>query len=253
MVQAPKQPVSADAAASDWGVVDELKGMGLNMPAGAEQVAESVSADAGFAPRWPGRGELLDACAATDGVLAAVLLVAGVGYLFVGYMLFKLLVVVNVAGLGAWGGWWLGERFGHPVAGTAVGGVVAAAVAWPAMRYAVAFCAAVVGFTAGVAVWRSAGLLDAYAPAGGLVGAVFLAMLSFVGFKLSIIAFTSVQGGILLLGGVLSLALKYDALGEPTRRFCEDQPLALPLALLVVSLAGVLFQQHSYRNEGKPG
>ena len=246
------QQPAPENASLHWGVLDDLQGVGLKAPAEAEQVVESVAASAGFAPHWPGRAELLDACRATDGVLAAVLLVAGIGYLFVGYMLFKLLVVLNVAGLGAWGGWWLGDRFGHPLAGMAVGGVVAAAVAWPAMRYAVAFCAAVVGFAAGVAVWRSTGLLDAYAPAGGMVGAVFLAMLSFVGFKLSIIAFTSVQGGILLLGGALSLALKYDGLGEPTRRFCEGQPLALPLALLVVSLAGVIFQQHSYRNEGKP-
>ena len=100
-------------------------------------------------------------------------------------------------------------------------------------------------------MWRSLGLLDAYAPAGGLVGAVFLSMLTFVLFKLSVMAFTSLQGTALLAAGALGLLTKYDAVGGPIRDLSDARPLVLPVALLVVAVVGLLFQQHSYRNEGK--
>ena len=257
MAQDPIQPATQPTPADDfdgWGVVGELRSAGDDLARAGRnvgQAADVVASSAGFEPHWPDRGEMLDGCRATDGLLAAVLLVAGAGYLVAGYTLFKLLVVLNVAALGAWGGWYVGRGFGQPLAGSAVGAILAGAAAWPAMRYTVALCAALIGFAAGVAVWRSLGLLDAYAPAGGLVGAVFLSMLSFVLFKLSIITFTSLQGAVMLAAGALGLLMKYDAVAAPIRRWTDQQPVVLPVALLVVAVVGVLFQQHYHRNEGR--
>ena len=251
MAQQPIQPATRPADFDGWGVVGELQAAGDSLAQAGRDAGEAVSASAGVAPQWPGRAEMLDACRGMDGLLAAVLLVAGAGYLAAGYMLFKLLVVLNVAALGAWGGWYVADGFGHPLAGLAVGGILAGAMAWPAMRYTVALCAGLVGFAVGVAVWRSLGLLDAYAPAGGMIGAVFLSMLSFALFKLSIITFTSVQGAAMVAAGALGLLMKYDAVAEPVRRFSDGQPVALPVALLVVAVVGLLFQQHYYRDEGK--
>lgn len=258
MAQSPAQADTTHAVQDGgaWGVVSELRDAATNAltpttaPA-VEAAVETVTASAGDAFHWPDSQEMLDASRGMDGILAAVLLVLGAGYLAAGYMLAKLLVVLNVAALGAWGGWYAGNLIGIPLPGLAVGAVLAGAVAWPAMRYAVALCAGVVGFAVGVAVWRSLGLLDAYAPAGGLVGAVFLSMLSFVLFKLSVMAFTSLQGTAMLAAGTLGLLMKYDGVAEPVRGFTEARPLVLPVALLVVAVVGLLFQQHSYRNEGK--
>ena len=61
-----------------------------------------------------------------------------------------------------------------------------------------------IGFVIGVAVWRALGMADTYAPAGGLIGAIFLFMLSFILLRLSIMIFTAVQGVVMLLGGLLS-------------------------------------------------
>ena len=254
MAQQPDQPATQPAPPADfdgWGVVDQLKTAGEGLAQAGRDAGEAVTSSAGVTPHWPDRAEMLDGCRGMDGLLAAVLLVAGAGYLAAGYMLFKLLVVLNVAALGAWGGWYVADGFGHPLAGLAVGGILAGAMAWPAMRYTVALCAGLVGFAVGVAVWRSLGLLDAYAPAGGLIGAVFLSMLSFALFKLSIITFTSVQGAAMLAAGALGLLMKYDAVAEPVERFADAQPVALPVALLVVAVVGLLFQQHYHRNEGK--
>ena len=202
--------------------------------------------------RWPDREKLLTECREMDSILAAVLLFCGFAYSAFGYTLLKLVAMANVAGLGVWAGFWVGRLFDARVPGMLVGGVLAAAAAWPAMRYTVALCAGLVGFVVGVAAWRSCGLLDAYAPAGGAIGAIFLFMLSFVLFKLSVITFTSVQGVVMLLGGVLGLLMKAPEIDEPVTHLTGEHRVVLPIAILALSVVAILFQ-HGWTREPAPG
>lgn len=211
---------------------------------GQEQV---ISQPSSWNPRFPDRDNLLETCREMDSILAAVLLFAGMVYAAFGYTLFQLAVILNVGGLGAWGGWWLGKQLGAPIPGMILGAVLAAAAAWPAMRYTVAACAGLIGFIVGIAVWRALGMADNYAPAGGLIGGIFLFMLSFILFKLSIMSFTATQGAVMLLGGLLGLFLKYPEVDRPVSDWVLDQPVILPVALIALGVIGLLFQQHYHR------
>lgn len=198
-------------------------------------------------PRFPDRENLLETCREMDSILAAVLLFAGIVYSAFGYTLFKLAVIANIGGLGAWGGWWVGKQLQAPVPGMILGGLLAAAIAWPAMRYTVATCGGIVGFIVGIAVWRALGMADTYAPAGGLIGGIFLFMLSFILFKLSIMTFTATQGAVMLLGGLLGLFMKYPEVDDPVTGWIGSQPVILPVALFALGVVGLLFQQHYHR------
>ena len=197
--------------------------------------------------KWPDRGELLGYCREADSILAAVLLFLGLAFSVFGLTLFKLVVTVNVAGLGVWAGFLVGRMFDARLPGMVIGGLLFAALAWPAMRFAVAACAGLVGFVVGVALWRALGMADAYAPAGGAIGAIFLFMLSFSLFKLSVLAFTAIQGATMLVGGLLGLLLKYPRVDEPVVRWTTEQPALLPITLLSLSVVALLFQQQWHK------
>ncbi len=185
--------------------------------------------------------------AEADAFLAAVLLFFGIIYSAFGYTLFRLAVTLNVAALGIWAGFFAGKQFDARLPGMVIGGVLFAALAWPAMRLAVAVCGGLVGFVIGVAVWRSLDLADNYAVAGGLIGAIFLFMLSFSLFKLSILAFTAIQGAVMIIAGVLGLLLKYPPVDERITTWTSQQPAILPIALLALSLIALIFQQQWHR------
>ena len=220
---------------SDW----------AELPADPQEIGGETTLSPGM--QYPDQGDLLTICRETDNILAAVLLFAGVIYSVFGFSLFQLAAVANIGGLGVWAGWWIGKQFDAAATGMILGGVIAAAAAWPAMRYTLAACGGIIGFVVGVAVWRALGLADPYAPAGGLIGAIFLFMLSFIQLRISIMAFTAIQGAVMLLGGLLGLLMKYPLVDDPVTAWVADQPVILPVVLFALSVASVLFQQHYNR------
>ena len=199
---------------------------------------------------WPDRHELLGLCREADSILAAVLLLFGIIYAAFGYSLYRTAATLNVAGLGVWLGWLVGKQMDAVLPSMVIGGVLFAALAWPAMRVAVAICSGIIGFAIGVAVWRALGMADNYAAAGGLIGGVFLFMLSFSLFKLSVLAFTAAQGVAMFLAGLLGLLLKYPNIDEAVTRWNEAQPALMPIALLALTLVALLYQQHWHRPQG---
>lgn len=213
-------------------------------PAEATEPATLVeTTESAPAFEWPNQPDLLQHCREMDNILAAVLLFCGVAYAGFGYQLFKLLACANVAALGVWGGWWVGGQFDAKLPGMVIGGVLAAALAWPVVKAAVASCGAIIGFVVGCAVWRAFGLLDVYAPAGGAIGAVFLFMLTFSLFKLSVVTFTAVQGAVMLLAGLLGLLMKASEVDDPVTEWTTQYPVILPVVLFSISVIGVFFQQ----------
>lgn len=232
----------------------EGDGNGLSESAGAvtssvtREVRETIQSVTGSRePHWPDQHELVGYCRESDSILAAVLLFFGIIYGAFGYALFKMAATLNIAALGVWLGWFVGKQIDARLPAMVIGGVLFAALAWPAMRVAVALCSGIVGFAVGAALWRAFGMADAYAAAGGAIGAVFLFMLSFSLFKLSVLAFTATQGAVMFLAGLLGLVLKYPDVDEPVSRWTEQQPALLPIVLLALSLIALLYQQHWHR------
>ncbi len=72
-------------------------------------------------------------------------------------------------------------------------------------------------------------------------------MLSFSLFKLSILAFTAIQGAVMIIAGVLGLLLKYPRVDERITTWTSQQPAILPIALLALSLIALIFQQQWHR------
>lgn len=218
-------------------------------------LADSVASSPAQAPaHFPSQNELLRWC--TDmGVGSSILLMLmGVVYLMYGYKMFKHLVLLNAALIGGYIGAILGVRFGgYPLAGGILGVIAAVSAAYPLMKWAVAVMGGICGAMAGAAVWLVVGLEPDFAWAGALTGLVGLGMLSFILFRGSIIMYTSLQGAMMLILGVIGLACKYQDFSPRITSSLNAQPMMLPLAVLIPAILGLIYQQTHAPAEGGGG
>src|SRR5947207_931541 len=87
---------------------------------------------------WPAQGDLISWCQSMTPGAATLLVIFGLVYLLFGWYIFKILVTLNAAVIGAYIGTFLGGKAGAPTPGALIGGFVAAALTWPLMKWAVA-------------------------------------------------------------------------------------------------------------------
>ena len=126
---------------------------------------------------WPREVDFIHWCQALGPGMAAVLLFLGAIFLLWGYPIFRYLIMLNFGVVGAYLGAALGKDANTIIAGAMIGGFLAAAAAWPMMRWAVAVTGASIGMLLGAAVWRATGQDPIYDWAGGLTGFVAFGML----------------------------------------------------------------------------
>jgi len=181
---------------------------------------------------------------------AALLVLAGVIYLLFGIYMFRVLVMLNAALLGAYLGALIGERGHAAAAGAFLGGFTAAAVTWPLMKYAVAVMGGLFGAVLGASIWRTCGLEPNYAWAGGMTGLVGFGMLSFILFRGSIMMFTSLQGAVMLVFGILGLVYKYQGLAPSITENIMFKPFILPAVIFIPAILGLIYQQAQYGEGG---
>jgi hypothetical protein len=195
------------------------------------------------------------------GALQGVLLVAvGVVYLMCGWKAVKLLVVANAGVLGALVGAFLGSRLlgdsGQIIAAVAMG-VLLSALAWPLMKQAVGAMGALVGGLLGYGLWAYVAALSGsaapttHAWAGALIGVLTLGLLAFVVFKEAIILFTSVQGAVLGISGLLALLMKFSALRDTLHMNLIENVHLLPVMIIVPTLIGITFQNTELAKKAK--
>ena len=193
--------------------------------------------------RGLGQTDLLHTCREMNPAVAVILIAAGIIFLLWGYYAFKALVTLNAAAMGAWLGTMLGKEAGGALPAACIGAFIGAAVAWPLMKYAVAVMGGVIGMTVGMCVWRSAGLDPNFAAAGGGMGMIFFGMLSFILFRTSVMLFTSAQGAVMLIFGVLGLVFKingFDTHVIDTK--LAGSPMLMPIVVGFAAIAGLLYQ-----------
>lgn len=189
----------------------------------------------------PSQHEFIESLPAMEVWQGAVLIVVGLVYLFYGWKVFKVLVVLNALAMGFILGASLGNLHSQPWAlyGGGAGAVVLAALAMPLMRFAISLMGALAGALAGYHIWNYVtavshrGDLAQYSWAGAVIGLLVLGALAFVLFKLAVMIFTSIQGSLLLVSGVLSLLLKYQPFFDKAH-----EPLATGAGLLPLLVAG---------------
>ena len=191
---------------------------------------------------WPGQTDLLQWSAKMGPGMATLLIMLGVIYLLFGLYLFKGLVIANAAVAGALLGAAIGHHSGSDVPCAVLGAFVAAAVAVPLMKWAVAVHGGLLGALLGGAIWRMAGLDPQFAWSGALTGLVGFGMFCFVVFRGSIMTYMSLQGSLMLVFGLLGLLYKYNDLGPKITNSLQARNFILPMAIFIPAVIGLLYQ-----------
>jgi len=193
--------------------------------------------------RYPEQGDLLNWCLNMGLGTGILLMLVGAVYLMYGWSLHKGLVTLNAAALGGFAGAWIGDKAGYPLAACLIGAVVVALLTFPLRKWAIAAMGGVCGIVVGMGVWRSAGLDPQVAWAGAVIGLISFGLASFILLRGSLIMYTSIQGSLMFIIGLLGLILKYQDVTPKVTHNMLSQPLILPIAVLVPTILGLVFQQ----------
>lgn len=191
----------------------------------------------------PTHADVMTWCHGMDPGSAALLIVLGIVFLLFGFTIYRALIALTAAILGAYLGFGLTAKMPNmSLIGLTVGAVVCGVVAWVWTNWIAAAVGAIIGGLLGSAIWQMAGLNPAFAWSGALTGAVFLGLLCFVLFRISVITYTSLQGAVMLAFGGLGMAYKYEAGGKFAEERMRAWPMLLPATVLVLMLCGIGYQ-----------
>jgi hypothetical protein len=192
---------------------------------------------------FPGQGDLLTWCQEMGAGTGILFMLLGAVYLLYGWAMFKPLVMLNAAIVGGYVGAVLGERLGSPLAGGVLGAMSSAAITFPLMKWAVAVMGGICGALVGASVWRTVNLDPNLAWAGAMTGLVGFGLFSFILFRGSVIMYTSLQGAIMVIIGALGVASKYQEFAPKIASSMTTQPMMLPIAVLIPTILGLIYQQ----------
>lgn len=191
---------------------------------------------------WPGQGDLLTWCQTMGPATAMILILGGVVYLIYGRSLYKWLVTLNAALIGAYFATRIGDGQGAIIAAL-LGGVLAGALAWPFTKYSVAITGGLFGVAVGATIWRLCDLEPQFSWSGGMIGMVFFGMLSFILFDMSVLVFMCGQGAAMLVFGILGMAYKYPDIAQQVGHSFSVRPMLLPILVAGTGVAGWWWQR----------
>jgi len=170
----------------------------------------------------------------------------GVIYLMYGWRIFKALTVISFALLGLYAGMWVGSQFDRVLLGSLVGLAVLTILSIPLMKWAVCILGAVAGGILTAGIWYAFNLPEQFVWAGALVGFVAGGMSAFVVFRVSVMLFTSLGGGVLIIMGALALVWQYEGIQQPPTNHLSDiyfnNNWFIPTLLIGATLFGMLLQ-----------
>ena len=196
-----------------------------------------------FPEHWPGQVDLLTWCQTMGPGEACLLVIFGIVYLLFGYCIFKPLVTLNAMAAGAYMGALIGKNANAIAAGAFIGAVLMAAITLPMMKYAVSIMGGIFGAALGASLWRQTDLDPHLAFSGALSGLILFGMLSMIVYRGSLIMYTSLQGSVMLIFGILGLIYKYKSIQPDITDFFSKRAFILPTAVLLPALIGLLYQQ----------
>lgn len=191
----------------------------------------------------PTREQFISALESLNTLQAVGIIVFGVFFLFYGYRFFKAMVVVNGIAIGALLGMYIGSMTASsnaPLVMGLAGAALLGVIAYPTVKYSVGLMGALAGGLVGYALWYSITAvahyesMQAHAWVGGVVGMITVGMLTFVVFRVAVMVFTSVQGAIMTMGGILSILLTASQQARSSFR-----PVLVGNDLLLTVLIGV--------------
>jgi len=185
--------------------------------------------------------------------LQAVLAISfGVVYLLYGWRIFKVLVVICFGLVGLFAGIKIGARFDLQILGGVVGLSLLAGISVPLMRWAVSILGAIAGGILAGGIWYACELPEEYILAGAIIGIVAGGMISFIIFKIAVMLFTSLGGGILIVTGMLALLHHYESIQEPPTETIKAMLYShhwfVPVLLLAPTFIGIIVQNKFIKN-----
>jgi hypothetical protein len=209
------------------------------------QAGQSAASGVFFPDHWPVQGELLSWSQQMGPGLAALMVLMGVVYLLFGYNIFKALVLLNAAILGAIVGSSIGDHTGGSVPLAITCAFIFAVITYPMMKWAVAIMGGLSGAAIGVSLWRTIGLDPHFAWAGSGMGLIFFCLLTFIIFRGCVMTYMSLQGATMLIFGLLALVFKYEGMTLRISSALALKPFVLPMLVFIPAVLGVVFQQHT--------
>ena len=170
----------------------------------------------------------------------------GAVYLLYGWRIFKVLTVVCFGMLGLFAGMKFGQMTGSVLWGGVIGLLALAALSIPLMKWAVSLLGAVAGGIITSGIWYACGLPQQYLWAGAIIGIIAGGMISFIVFRISVMMFTSMGGGVLVVVGFLALLHLYEkSQSAPTNHIyslVNSRDWFLPVVLIFTTGIGMLIQ-----------
>jgi hypothetical protein len=203
----------------------------------------------------PSQGQILNYVLSVGWLSAIMLVICGVVYLAYGWKIFKVLVIVNAGFVGVLVGAYLGAAYSNVhggrhmvLIGGVTGAILLAAISWPLMKYAVSIMGGLAGSFLGYGLWHYLTTildkpeLNKHAWVGALFGLVVLGMFAFIIFRLTVIIFTSVQGAVMAVTGLLAMILKYQPITLELQNRLTTNPHLTPLLVAVPAIIGFAIQ-----------
>ena len=192
---------------------------------------------------WPSLSDFVIWCENMDHITFAVLILGGYLFLFSGFKMHRLLIGLTGGVAGAYTGAGICMRSGLPVyVGIIVGAAVLGVAAWYLTAWAAAAVGAICGALLGASLWKMFNLDPQFVWSGALTGAVALGLLCFIIFRISVMLFTSLQGAVMLVLGVLGLAYQYPFVRPTLESSIRHWPFILPALILGLMAIGLGFQ-----------
>lgn len=190
--------------------------------------------------------ELLDVLQQLHIVWAGIFVTVGLLSVINGYRWHKW-IVITVAFLTGMGlGFVMSKSMESNLIVAACVGVLTAVVAWPLMKYAIAACGGLAGAFVGANVWSISNMPPDTYYAGALIGLVTFGLLSFILYRVVIVAMTCVAGAVVLVMGVVTLLMQVEAWQPALRQDFSGNPIILPLIVLVTAVIGFVLQQDAF-------
>lgn len=182
---------------------------------------------------------------------AWVMMAGGAIVLSHGVRFYRVGFVAAATAAGAWAGYHFGKSMGGEVVLALCLGVMAAALAWPMMRYLVVALAALAGAVVAVHAFSAAAAQlfqqTVSAELAWLVAAAGLtpgAMLAMRLARLGVMTATSVAGAVLMAVGLTAVLLHLPLqVSGPTVHWLTQQQFALPAAVAGAALLGLIMQR----------
>jgi hypothetical protein len=196
---------------------------------------------------------MLESLAGMPLILAAVLVVLGILCVINGYRWHRWVVIALALLLGAGLGHIMSGHVGKSSVIAAAAGILCAVIATPMLRVTVAVFGGLSGAFIGTNAWAALATGSAdLSWAGAAMGFIILALASFILFRLTVVTFTSVGGGAMIVLGLVCILMQVPAWQEPVRAHLASNHLLVPILVAMAGVMGIVLQESKNRAGGKP-